>query len=408
MRPAHLLLQTLRLTPEQTGRDLRTAWSRVSPRGFRSLIDYEGCALWLARRLKDLDALESLDAPLAIHVLLKARHMIRRNLRAAAERETVVGHLNELGVPHVLLKGAARQLLAAGYPYAAARVVGDIDVLVREADALRVWARLRGAGYRPAPDRQRYRGHYHLPPLDTDRGIPVDVHVSTSRGLEPREAWRRQTHEAARVPCAGGVTCVPNPTELLWHAVTHAPLRWPDAFRLRFLQDAAVIWAAAPDIDWDVIGARLRSGELEFPDRARTWLAAAGWLSGRAQSNRALAPHPNVDLAKMLDWRLAVFRVLGREEIGRSAVWARAPRSRVCRLLVGEGTRSAVGLSLGPGSYRTDARRGARRWAAVVARVCYVAWDMGRSVIGRRPFGGVRPPSAALGGTREPSVGVGW
>lgn len=394
----------------RTDDDLRTAWSRVSPRGLRSLIDYEGCALWLARRLKDTDASEELASRLALHVLLTARAIIRRNLRAAAERDAVVGILNELGVRHVLLKGAARQLLADRYRHADARIVGDVDVLVPETDAPRVWEQLRASGYRCAPNSERYRGHFHLPPLTGTRGIAVEVHVSTSERVSAREAWQRQANFAVRLRCGDGATLVPNATELLWHAVSHAPIRWPESFRVRFFQDAAVVWAAAHDIDWDVIATRLRSDELEFPERARTWLAAAGWLSGRPESADALTPLPTFDLARMLDWRLAVFRSLGREGIGPSGVWAANLRSRTTRLLVAEGTRSAVGMSLGPGRYRPGTLSRAGRWiAAAAARLCYLVWCLGRGGIGRRAHGATRQRSAALGASAgELSARVGW
>ena len=264
---ADLLLTTLRLRGDCDVAGLRRRWADLDPAGLAALAEYEGSVLWLHRRLRELGLVDVVPATLAEWLSTRARRLAARNLLVDAQRDDLVAILNDLRVPHVLIKGVARRLVADRYPYADARATSDVDVLVPEQLALSSWEQLLKAGFTATSGRTAsYDGHFHLPPLINGRAVNIEIHTSTSNCLPAAIAWRRFERSAQLAACQGGPTRVPAATELLWHAITHAPLPDPLAFRLRFLQDAEVSWAAGAEIDWSEIASRFSSDEL--PDRA--------------------------------------------------------------------------------------------------------------------------------------------
>src|SRR5205807_695030 len=161
-----------------------------------------------------------------------------------------------------------------------------------------------------------------------------------SSDLQPQLAWQRFHPTAQLASCQGGPTWVPTATELLWHAITHAPLLRSYGFRIRFLQDAAVVWGASAGVDWGEIAARLTSRELPRSDLARRWLGAVAQLCDGPKAENPLQDLPTFDLSRALTWRLTVFRLF--EAAGHLAarpVWGPDAVSRGRRLLVDEATR---------------------------------------------------------------------
>src|SRR5262249_41746839 len=147
--------------------------------GLDGLILYEGCALWLFRRLKELGVIErSEQSGFFSWLAAEARRLTAANLAVDAQTEELVRWLEQENIPHVLLKGAARRAASAIYPLADARATLDIDVLVPQALADDVWHRLRARGYhdpiQPPPE------HHHLASLVNQANVPVEVHTSTS------------------------------------------------------------------------------------------------------------------------------------------------------------------------------------------------------------------------------------
>jgi hypothetical protein len=386
-----LLLETLRLHGDTDGAALRSRWAALSPAGLAALVDYESCVLWLQRRVHELDLLDLLPDSFAQWLSGRAHQIAARNLLVDAQRNELVAILNEWRVPHVLLKGAALRLVSHVYPYADARRTTDVDVLLSGAAARSTWLRLQTAGFASVPDSGgAYDNHFHLPPLRNGKAVTVELHTSTSGLLPPLVAWNRFDGKGQTVTCSGGPTQVPSATELLWHAITHAPLPHPYAFRIRFLQDAAVVWAAAADIDWDEIATRLAGSELPHRALARCWLGTAARLAGLAHTDRALGTLPALDLSLALSWRLSVFRPgRGGGLHDHRAVWGPHPISRGRRLLIDAGTRAELGLPPTPSRSVASVDRLVRWVAGAAARVCYHAW---------RSFSRASVP---LGGSRE-------
>ena len=376
VQAADVLLQTLRVRGELDAGELRRRWAAVSVAGLAELVEYEGCALWLYRRLKELRLLDAAPLDFVNWLVAGARYLAAHNLRVYAQCDVIVKLLNSYGVPHVLLKGAARRQAADVYPYADARATGDVDVLLPQDLARPTWERLRAAGFEVANAAPWYDSHFHLPPLWNDWGVKVELHTSTALELLPAEAWRRMSDAARVIQRAAGETRIPAATELFWHALTHAAEARTDGFRIRFLQDAAVVWASGEEIDWGEIAGRLDSGELRDAAVARRWLGAAAWLSGIDTPDERMGELPAFDLCHLLRWRLLVFRVVGGVWANRP-VWGRDPVSRSRRLLIEEGTRSALDLPLTPPpAGATRLTQAGRYLAAGAARLCYQSWQM--------------------------------
>ena len=373
-----LLLQTLRLRGDVDVADLRRHWAALDPAGLAALLQYEGCVLWVHQRLRELQLLELAPPPFAGWLTAQARRLTARNLLVDAQRDALVRILNELQVPHVLLKGAARRLLTRIYPYVGARATSDVDVLVPQEAARPTWVHLQTVGFVPTPDpARRYDGHFHLPPLENGKAVAVELHTSTSKFVPAPIAWRRLHDNARVVACRGGPTRVPSATELLWGAVTHAPIPYPAAFRMRYFHDATVGWAAGPEVDWGEIDRRLASPEVPNDGLTRRWLGTAAQLCGSAGGEPALGTLPHLDLGRALNWRLAVFRLVGDSERGATgSVWGRQPLSRGRRLLIDEATRVELHLPHSPPRHVTALHRPGRRVAAAAARLCYRGWRM--------------------------------
>jgi len=186
---ADLLLETLRLQGDVDMARLGSRWAALCPVGLAALAEYEGCVLWLHRRLRDLGLLELVPAGFARWLSARAHRLAAINLLVDAQRNDLVRILHEWHVPHVLLKGAARRLVSDVYPYADARRTTDVDVLLPEEVARPTWLRLQTAGFVAAPDPQgTYRSHFHLPPLRNGRAATVELHTSTSTFLPAARA----------------------------------------------------------------------------------------------------------------------------------------------------------------------------------------------------------------------------
>jgi len=315
-RPGELLVETLTLGTGGAGTDparLAADWATVSPRGLDRLVTFEGCALWLWRRLRELGAATAPPAAFADWLVCEARGRAARNLLVDAQADSVVRRLDAAGVPHVLLKGVARRCSSDLFPYADARATHDVDVLVPAARAREAWDLLCRAGYeRAARNGDGHWKHFHLPPLWDAQRVAVELHTSTSEAVAPEEAWRRATAGGRAVERAGIRVGVPAPTELLWHGLTHALRHRADAFRLRFLLDGAAILATPAAVDWDEIERRLGTAEIARRPRAVAWLETVAALAGRVLPSPLAGSGgtPLPDLAAALQGRLKVLRAV--------------------------------------------------------------------------------------------------
>jgi hypothetical protein len=359
---ASVVLDTLRLGREPDPGALQRAWHEVDTSGLAQLVLEEGVALWLYRRLKSAGAESAPEAGFATWLSQRAREDAAKNLLADARVSELGGWLTGNGYPHVWIKGSARRLAAALYPYADARATNDVDLILPQDRVREAWDQLQRSGYEPtcSPDRARV-DHFHLAALWNQDRVAVELHLSTSREVPPDDAWRRATTLAVTVNANGLGFPVPSATELLWQGIAHGLLHGTGGFRLRYFQDASVILAGTEPIHWGEIARRLDSPEVPSRGVTLSWLGAAAELAGRSLPPE-LSGVPAFDLIRALRWRLAVHRHAARHP-------------RAAEKLVEEGTRAEIGwpiLSGVPGT--SPAVRMRRRVAAVAARGAYLAW----------------------------------
>ena len=365
MHPSDLLLDTFYLRGDRSPDKLRERWGAVDTTGMRSLITFEGAAVWLYRRFRRLEigASGTIDQGFFTWLGRMARRAIAQNEMVYQHADNVVRILNDAEVPNVLLKGNALRFATDGFPFATARSTNDIDVLVREPDARRMERYLLDIGYNySAAPELTPADHFHIRPMANEAGVSVELHFSTNHALSYEAAWERLTSSAVKIEQGGATFQIPSATELFWHGTTHAVFHKAHAFRLRYYLDAASILTTDTPVDWGIIDSRLDSDEV--PDRARTvaWLGAAAWLAGSElpeDISRGIAPFP---LHRIMRWRLGVLRRFHAS-------------GRITEKLLDEGTRCEAGMPLTP-SVQTRALpiRVRRRTAALTARLAYFAW----------------------------------
>lgn len=356
MHAADVLFRTLQLesAPDEPARQ----WSGVAPDGLAALLAWEQAESWTLRRLTETGSAASAPAALVDHLKSRVRQEAARNLLVDAEKARVVDRLASARLPFVLMKGSARRALHGRFPCIDARYTTDVDVLLPEDAAATAWTAMSADGYRPVSEERPH----HLAPLIGAGRVAVELHTSTSHTLDPAEAWRRTEATAATVEWSGRKVRVPGVTEMLWHALSHA-LRAEllVTWKLRALHEAAPLLAGSEPIDWDVISARLASGELPDERLARTYLGTAAQLAGRPLPEGIAGGAPAFDAAIMLRWRLEVFNK--HEDSGYGA-----------RLLE-EGTRAELGLD--PADVVPDTgliKQTRRRLGSRAARLIYRRW----------------------------------
>ena len=161
----------------------------------------------------------------------KAAEQIRAELNDAAENARMVRWevdrisraLRDVGVPVILLKGAAYVL--AGLPPAAGRLSSDVDIMVPKQNLAEVESALLRQGYEAAKldpyDQRYYRTWMHeLPPLwHRERQTVVDVHhtiLPESGRVRPDP---RALIEAAR-PLRDGLLILA-PPDMVLHSAAH-------------------------------------------------------------------------------------------------------------------------------------------------------------------------------------------
>jgi len=365
------LIDTLRLggTPDTA---LPSRWQVADTRGLLDLVDYEGAAIWLFRRLRAVGALDRIPPAIAAALRDRAFEDTARRMQIEDEARHALDVLDEAEIPVVAIKGIARCALANRYPYLDARATSDVDLMVPQARLSDADQALRHAGYDTAEVNCTVLAqHHHLPPLQ--RGpITIELHSSTSMYLPPERAWERASGSAEMVDLGGRPVRVPAATEIAWSAISHSIEDDAAGFRLkRFLEVAALAGEGAP-IDWELIEHRVATSrehnpEIPEPERRdylRAWLDAAMWFV-TPECRPAACAEPRFDIPALLRWRASVLSRRG---------WGGA---RWRAHLLEEGARAVIGMGLQPSP--SDASRSARLRRAAgneASRAVFHAWKL--------------------------------
>ncbi len=181
-----------------------------------------------------------------------------RNLRLFHQLERLLSVFTREDIPVVLLKGAF--LAETFYGDVALRAMGDIDLLVKEADLERVDRMMRGEGTTPL-DRCQVVGEQnkHFIYKLAGTGLRVEIHWTLSTGGEVRrdvaDLWRR----VQPVPWAPGSAATLCPEDLLLHLCLHTAGHIRDLRLLMLLDLVEVARHYGERIDWTLLGARARA-----------------------------------------------------------------------------------------------------------------------------------------------------
>lgn len=160
----------------------------------------------------------------------------------------VLRYLHNADIRTMLLKGAAMSLRY--YQNVGARPMADIDVLVPSRQARQAWRLLLKAGWTtPMPLVEADLEYCHaIQCIHTIHG-EFDLHWRPWHGFRTR--YEKDFWETALPVKMGHVeTLVPDPTDMLFHAVTHG-IPWNAVPSIRWIADAvSLINATDHHIDW--------------------------------------------------------------------------------------------------------------------------------------------------------------
>jgi hypothetical protein len=206
---------------------------------------------------KHLSASGENSIPRDLHIKLWAAHelRVRRNLAMTAELVRVVSLFDASGIPSIPYKGPA--LAQAVYGDVGLREFGDLDILLREQDALAAQALLIAQGYAPnyalEPRAEAVfmsSGlQYHLALTHDASNIMVELHWKTDPGcaverLLGSQLWDRPKSASLAGTALRGFA----PSELLLILCLHGSKHhWSS---LGWLVDIAELIRQNPAIDW--------------------------------------------------------------------------------------------------------------------------------------------------------------
>jgi hypothetical protein len=232
--------------------------SRLSPKGWSAVVALSrqhGVTPLLYHRLKRL----SVALPGELAEGLKRAYLwnATRNVRLQQELGRLLRRLSEESIPIIALKGA--HLIEAVYEDIGLRTVGDIDLLARKDDLLRISRELLALGYdKKLGHNKKANTHHHFytPPK---HGFPVEIHWTLLAPELPFQVdveglWSR----ARPLTLAQAPALALSPEDLLLHLCLHTAGH-VYAMRIRMLCDIAeVVRRYGAGLDWQEIGVRAR------------------------------------------------------------------------------------------------------------------------------------------------------
>lgn len=188
----------------------------------------------------------------------------------------ILRELHARGIPVIVLKGA--YLAEVVYADSAARPMGDIDLIVGQADLQAAAQTLTDLGYQPSKEYWldfELQVSQHLPPFMKTGAPPIEVHW---RLLEPDLPFEIDQAGLWQRACAAKVAGQPAlglcPEDLLLHLCLHATIhRFQSGLRAVY-DVAATIMHFSDSLDWDSLVQRARDWKAERAVFLFLWLAA--------------------------------------------------------------------------------------------------------------------------------------
>jgi hypothetical protein len=306
----------------------------------------------LYRSLGDKALLDVL--PAEVRSYLEAVHALNgeRNRRLADQLLEIVAVLNRAGIEPVLLKGIG-YLFADLYRDPAARVIGDIDLLVTGDELPAAVAALAAQGYREAgPEDYSFAAHHHHTPLVCDHGVAaVELHDETVAPPFTPLLPAARLHRGARPVTTGGRRFhLPAPQDQLVHNIVHTQLvdrhYWLAQVPLRPLSDLARLrMAGDAQVDWREILTTF--DRIGLGSACRVWLMMLERMFGQALPSGV---QPDIG-ARIACWRI---RTQQRHPwLMAAGEWYGYHRAILAKLRAGRATRRQVlARLLHPRGYR--------------------------------------------------------
>ncbi len=198
-------------------------------------------------------AREGIDDPLMGKLKGIYRMAWSRNQWLTSRLLPTLRALHEQDVAMMLLKGAALNALY-GEQYGI-RLIGDVDLLITKADAVRAVDVLERLGWSPKGDLPRVTDDYVSVSKGADFVYPDGTALDLHWHLFPEDlvaeheepVWRN----AVPAPIAGIPTLAPSPTEMLLHVCVHG-WAWSPHPPFRWIADAMTILRVShAEVDWD-------------------------------------------------------------------------------------------------------------------------------------------------------------
>lgn len=185
--------------------------------------------------------------------------------------DSAVRHLNEAGIPVIILKGAA--LIAMYYKDVGLRFMSDFDILVPAENAVTAIRLLIQGGWRldhlydgvPLGEIPRA---YHAANLVNPGGRRVDLHWNLLLECQYPDADRSLWDGSVPVKINGLTSRALKPADQLFHVCVHGA-RWSPLPPIRWIADALTMLAASgPSMDWDRLVHQTAKRRLVLPLRA--------------------------------------------------------------------------------------------------------------------------------------------
>jgi hypothetical protein len=179
-----------------------------------------------------------------------------RNQLLFADGAALVGALETVGIPTMLLRGAA--MAVAYHGDGGIRPMNDLDLLVPAREAERARRAAVDLGWWPEAGSQPLEKREAAATLRNGQGWLVRLHWQPSRNVSlASAAWEPLWRRAVEVSFNQAATRVPSPADHLVLACVDGA-RANSGSSLRWIADAAVLLGAAPDLDWEVVVAEAR------------------------------------------------------------------------------------------------------------------------------------------------------
>jgi hypothetical protein len=287
----------------------------------------------VARSITDAGLDADLPAQVQRHLQSVRRLTDHQQQAIRWECEHLARALKPLGIPVVLLKGAAYAM--SGHRAGQGRLFGDVDILVPQASLNAVEAALMLHGWNTGPvdpyDQRYYRRWMHeLPPMtNIKRGTVVDVHhniLPLSSGSAPDATALLN----ASIAIEGSSFNTLAPCDRVIHSATHLFHEGDLKNGLRDLYDldALLHSLAASDPNW---WAKLvtRAGELKLVWPVFLALRYTQRLLGTAVPPSAMAAAEQA--AHIKPWRLALLDAIYLPALAPDHALLASPASRLAR-----------------------------------------------------------------------------